>query len=42
MELQAPTVTMITAAVDETAPAADSMSSTSPRSRADTEKWRAI
>jgi methyl-accepting chemotaxis protein len=37
MELQAQTVTMITAAVDETALAADSMSSTIAAIRADTE-----
>ena len=38
MELQAQTVTMITAAVDETALAADSMSSTIAAIRSDTEK----
>jgi methyl-accepting chemotaxis protein len=38
MELQAQTVTMITAAVDETALAADSMSSTIAAIRTDTEK----
>ncbi len=37
MEMQAQTVTMITAAVDETALAADSMSSTIAAIRADTE-----
>ena len=37
MELQAQTVTMITAAVDETALAADSMSSTIAAIRSDTE-----
>jgi methyl-accepting chemotaxis protein len=37
METQAQTVTMITAAVDETALAADSMSSTITAIRADTE-----
>jgi methyl-accepting chemotaxis protein len=37
MELQAQTVTMITAAVDETALAADSMSSTIAAIRTDTE-----
>jgi methyl-accepting chemotaxis protein len=37
MEMQAQTVTMITAAVDETALAADSMSSTIATIRADTE-----
>jgi methyl-accepting chemotaxis protein len=38
MELQAQTVTMITAAVDETALAADSMSSTIAAIRSDTEQ----
>jgi methyl-accepting chemotaxis protein len=38
METQAQTVTMITAAVDETALAADSMSSTIAAIRADTEQ----
>jgi methyl-accepting chemotaxis protein len=38
MEVQARTVTMITAAVDETALAADSMSSTIAAIRSDTEK----
>ena len=38
MEVQAQTVTMITAAVDETALAADSMSSTIAAIRADTDK----
>ncbi|MDT9601036.1 chemotaxis protein, partial [Sphingosinicella sp. GR2756] len=38
MEVQAQTVTMITAAVDETALAADSMSSTIAAIRLDTEK----
>jgi len=37
MEIQAQTVTMITAAVDETALAADTMSSTIASIRADTE-----
>ena len=38
MEVQAQTVTMITAAVDETALAADSMSSTIAAIRSDTEE----
>jgi methyl-accepting chemotaxis protein len=38
MEVQAQTVTMITAAVDETALAADSMSSTIAAIRSDTEQ----
>jgi methyl-accepting chemotaxis protein len=41
METQAQTVTMITAAVDETALAADSMSSTIAAIRSDTESFAA-